>query len=254
MAFYPKYQHLFFDLDNTLWDFETNARITMEQTVAELRIDSQIKDFEEFYSFYEKINADLWEAYQRQEIRKPELIRKRFEDTLSQFNIKGIDPVKMNELYLDIMPLQKALVSGVIETLDYLKSRNYRLYIISNGFKKVQTQKLKSSGLSVYFENLFVSEEIGAPKPDVRIFRYAFSYCNASKAKSLMIGDSLETDIIGAFNFGVDQVYVKNTKNIEIQDGDLNTNSIPNNINPTNGIDFSPTYIINDIKSLKDFL
>ena len=245
MSVIRKYDHIFFDLDNTLWDFDANAKITMEQTVGELNLDEQIVDFEEFYTYYEKINSALWEAYRRQEIRKPELIKKRFEDTLAHFNIKGVDPVAMNDLYLDIMPLQTTLMPGVFETLDYLQSRQYRLHIISNGFKKVQTQKVKSSGLSSYFEKMFVSEEVSAPKPDVRIFRYALMNCNASKKKSIMIGDSFETDIVGAMDFGIDQIYF-------VRDDFRNSSSDQLNVNHIKSS--RPTHIINDITKLQVIL
>ena len=248
-----KYDHIFFDLDNTLWDFDVNARITMEQTVAELKLDQQIDDFEEFYAYYEKINSALWEAYRKQEIRKPELIKKRFEDTLLRFNIKGVDPVTMNELYLDIMPLQTTLLPGVIETLDYLKSRHYHLHIISNGFKKVQTQKIKSSGLSAYFEKLFVSEEVNAPKPDVRIFRHALMNCNASKKKSIMIGDSFETDIIGAMGFGIDQVHF--LKDDVVDSSSINHQNLSDNkLNGRRIKSTIPTHIINDMTKLQSIL
>ncbi len=250
MAFTRKYDHLFFDLDNTLWDFDANAKITMQQTVTELKLGSQVEDFEEFYAFYEKVNSGLWKAFQRQEIRKPELIKKRFADTLSHFNIKGIDPVTMNELYLDIMPEQKTLVDGAIDLLEYLKASNYHLHIISNGFKKVQTRKLKSSGLEPYFDQVFVSEEAEAPKPDVRIFRHALSNCNASKKKSLMIGDSFETDIIGAYNFGIDQLYFeKEQVGPILNGGDLDKNQ-KNNTHAS----FLPTYSMKCLSNVKSIL
>lgn len=210
-----KYDHLFFDLDHTLWDFDTNARFAMRETVSEFKLDDQIENFELFYDYYEKINANLWEAYRNQKIRKPELIRKRFEDTLSHFSITGIEPLAMNDCYLKWMPLQKTLFPDVIGTLEYLKKRGYQMHVITNGFSIVQHQKIETSGLKTYFNRIFISEEIQIPKPDKRIFQYALKCCNAKKSKSIMIGDSWNTDIIGARNAGINQVYVLNHNNLK---------------------------------------
>lgn len=205
-----KYDHLFFDLDHTLWDFETNSKLAMEQVVKELNLEPQITNFDDFFNYYENVNSQLWEAYRDQEISKPELIKKRFEDTLNHFNIKGIDPVRMNELYLQLMPLQTKLFPGVTETLDYLKRKGYQMHIITNGFSEVQHKKIASSGLKPYFSRVFISEEIKYPKPDVRIFQHALKTCNAKKSRSIMIGDSWDSDIIGAINTGLSQVAITN--------------------------------------------
>ncbi|MGQ7868051.1 YjjG family noncanonical pyrimidine nucleotidase [Sunxiuqinia sp. sy24] len=203
-----KYDHLYFDLDHTLWDFETNSKLAMQQTVCEIGLDKQVTDFDNFFTYYETINTKLWQAYRKQQIRKQELIRKRFEDTLNHFNIQGIDPLDMNEHYLKLMPLQKQLYPGVIETLDYLKQKRYQMHIITNGFTEVQRGKVESSGLNAYFDRIFISEEVQAPKPDKRIFQHALKCCNAKKKKSMMIGDSWEADILGAKGMGINQVLV----------------------------------------------
>ncbi len=203
-----KYEQLFFDLDHTLWDFETNSRLAMLETVAELKLDTQIPDFDAFFRHYETINTKLWEAYRNQQIRKPELIRKRFEEALRHFNITGVDPLKMNELYLQLMPMQKQLYTDVIETLDYLQQRRYQMHIITNGFTEVQHRKIESSGLRQYFDRIFISEEIQAPKPDKRIFQHALKCCNSKKSKSIMIGDSWDSDILGARSMGISQVFI----------------------------------------------
>lgn len=203
-----KYEQLFFDLDHTLWDFETNSRLAMLATVAELGLENQIADFDAFFRHYETINTKLWEAYRNQQIRKPELIRKRFEETLRHFNITEVDPLKMNELYLQLMPMQKQLYADVIETLDYLQQRRYQMHIITNGFTEVQHRKIESSGLRQYFDRIFISEEIQAPKPDKRIFQHALKCCNSKKSKSIMIGDSWDSDILGARSMGISQVFV----------------------------------------------
>jgi putative hydrolase of the HAD superfamily len=209
-----KYEQLFFDLDHTLWDFDANSKLALKQTFEELSVNDQINDFEAFFSYYQGINHKLWEAYRNKEIRKPDLIKKRFEDTLSHFNVEGIDPVVMNEQYLELMPLQTKLFPGVIETLQYLKERRYQMHIITNGFTEVQHRKILTSGLDVFFDRVFTSEAVQIPKPDKRIFLHALKCCNSKKKTSVMIGDSWETDILGAKGAGISQVYV--SENVSI--------------------------------------
>ncbi len=204
-----KYDHLFFDLDNTLWDFDSNSRLALEQTLQKLGINGHVS-FDSFFEYYHQINLKLWESYRKNEVSKAELVQTRFEKPLNHFNIRGIEPLKMNELYLQQMALQTKLIDGAIPTLEYLKSKGYQMHIITNGFKEVQNRKLQTSGLSHYIERVFTSEEVRYPKPDKRIFQHALKSCNAKKTKSLMIGDSWEIDIIGAANAGIKQVFFKN--------------------------------------------
>jgi putative hydrolase of the HAD superfamily len=207
MSFNRKYTHLFFDLDNTLWDFDHNARLAMRDTVEKLKLNKEIPDFDTFYTYYEEVNHQLWEAYRKQEVQKKELITRRFSETLNHFKIGNIDPLDMNELYLRQMANQTTLVEGAPEILRELKQRNFKLQIITNGFREVQLNKLKNSGIAHFFDHVFISEDLNYPKPDIRIFQHAIRSSNAKKEKSIMIGDNWETDIVGARNFGIDQIY-----------------------------------------------
>ena len=200
--------HLFFDLDNTLWDFDSNAGMAMLQTVADLGLKDTIADFDAFFKFYQKTNTQLWELYRRKEIPKAILTKRRFEDTLAQFNVNGIDPVAMNLHYMELLPQQKNLCPGVIDTLNYLKRKGYQMSIITNGLADVQRKKISACGLEPYFNRVFISEEIEASKPDKRIFQHALKCCNAKKSKSIMIGDSWETDILGAMAIQMSQVMI----------------------------------------------
>jgi putative hydrolase of the HAD superfamily len=248
-----KYDHLFFDLDNTLWDFDTNAKLAMQQSVLDLGLEGQIENFGLFFEYYEKINSTLWEAYRKKQIKKTELVKKRFEDTLAHFNIDGVDPVHMNQVYLELMPLQKKLYPDVVETLEYLKNRGYQMHIITNGFSEVQHKKIISSGLAPYFSRIFISEDIQAPKPDKRIFYHALKCCNAKKNRSIMIGDSWESDIIGARNIQMSQIFIVNNKNIIVHPpkkewGEFKKHYFEGRI-PSN-----MTYIIEKIANLTKFL
>jgi putative hydrolase of the HAD superfamily len=215
MASVKKYTHLFFDLDNTLWDFATNSRHAMLETFNQLSLSEKGVGFDDFFETYSEINHKLWAAYRKKEIRKKELTRQRFQLTFDALQISGIDPQQMNDLYLTEMPKQNYLMEGAIELLDYLKTKPYKLFIITNGFKEVQHKKLESSGLAAYFEKVFISEEVKCPKPGRLIFEHAIKSSNAKKTNSLMIGDDWDVDVMGAVGFGLDAIHFspKNSDN-----------------------------------------
>lgn len=202
-----KYTHIFFDLDNTLWDFKTNSLHALQTTFDSYNLKETEVGFSDFFNVYTKHNHQLWEAYRNKQIRKKELTNLRFQLTFNDLDILGIDANQMNDLYLSEMPKQNRLFEGAIELLDYLKAKNYRLSIITNGFKEVQHKKMLNSGLQPYFDKVFISEEVKAPKPDPVIFEYAIKSTNAKKAFSLMVGDDYDVDIKGALDFGIDAIF-----------------------------------------------
>ena len=211
MRMNKKYTHIFFDLDNTLWDFETNSRNTMQIIFQKLNI-GQTHDFKLFFETYTWHNNLLWQSYRKNDVIKKELMRLRFQNTFNDLDIKDIDAVKTNDLYLNEMPNQKILNNGAIEILHYLKKKRYHLNIITNGFSEVQRQKIETSGLAPFFDRIFISEEIKSPKPERAIFEYAVKSSNAKKSQSLMVGDEWEIDVLGALKFGIDAVLFQNNQ------------------------------------------
>lgn len=204
-----KYTHIFFDLDNTLWDFERNSRNAMFVTFNQYQLGEAI-DFNLFFETYVKHNHVLWENYRKNEVGKKELTKLRFQNTFTELEMKGLNPEEMNTLYLNEMPKQKILNEGVIDILSYLKKKKYRLNIITNGFKEVQHKKIETSGLKPFFDKVFISEEIKAPKPEYEIFEYSVKSANAKKSRSIMVGDDWEIDVLGAVNYGIDAVLFRN--------------------------------------------
>ena len=204
------YDHLFFDLDNTLWDFTTNSRLAMEQTLIQNELLLRIDSFDDFFEVYEQINQSLWSEYHSKKITKQKLIVERFSRSMQAFGIHDYDWNELNSLYLENMALQTQLFPGTMETLSTLKSKGYQMHIITNGFREVQYLKLTNCGLAVFFTKVFISEEIQTTKPHRQIFEHALKSTNASKKRSIMIGDSWETDIIGALDFGMDQIMFLN--------------------------------------------
>ena len=208
-----KYTHLFFDLDNTIWDFNANSYDALQVALDRLELLDPIGSYDDFFKIYSEVNEKLWEQYRLGTMTKKVLSVQRFEESFQKHGTplpKG--GASVNETYLNEMPLQTRLVDGARELLDHLYGK-YEMSVITNGFKEVQYDKIQKSGLSKYFRKIFISEEIGAQKPDKKIFEYAVKSMNAKKKKSLMIGDSWDADIIGALNFGIDQVYF--TPNLE---------------------------------------
>lgn len=201
------YKHLFFDLDHTLWDFATNEQLTLSDLFVKFKLDNYFEDFAEFFKIYEPINAKLWLQYRNGEITKRFLSTMRFHHT---FLVKGLDhestALKFGEDFVALNATNTALMPYTIELLDYLKNK-YTLHIITNGFIETQYVKLRSSNLEKYFDKIFISEKVGAQKPKRAFFEYAIKSCNAKKSESLVIGDNMEADIIGARDFGLDQVF-----------------------------------------------
>lgn len=223
-----KYTHIFFDLDNTLWDFKTNSLHAMESTFNLLGLKEKGVDFNHFFEVYSEHNHQLWTAYRKKEVKKKELTRLRFQLTFDDLNITGVDAAGMNDLYLQEMPKQTFLIDGAEELLQKLKAAGYKLYIITNGFVEVQHKKMESSGLQPYFEKVFISEELKVPKPGREIFEHAIKSGNAKKTSSLMIGDDWEVDIEGALNIGIDAVFY--TPQPLSRSKDLPQNTISNTV------------------------
>jgi putative hydrolase of the HAD superfamily len=227
------YKHIFFDLDNTLWDYRSNARETFDEVIRELKLTRLIDVFEAFVETFEKNNDLYWRSYRKGLISKELLRHKRFSDTLEVFGIYDADLAgNLAEKYLQRVSRKSILFPGVHETLHYLKEK-YLLYIITNGFAEIQTNKIESSDLGGYFTRVFMAETSGYQKPDKRFFQYALSSSNARKTESLMVGDDWEADIEGASQAGIDQVFFRPTKK---------------------KFGFAPTYEIAAITELMDFL
>jgi putative hydrolase of the HAD superfamily len=187
----------------------------MFETFNDLNIADAGVHFDVFFEIYSRNNSTLWEAYRNKEINKKELTKQRFQLTFDALNIGGIDAQKMNDLYLVHMAEQTFLMDGALDILNYLKAKRYKLYIITNGFRDVQHAKMKNSGLTPYFEKIFISEEIKTPKPGYEIFEYAIKSANAKKSHSIMIGDDWEVDVLGAVGFGLDAVLLLSEKQEE---------------------------------------
>ncbi len=227
-----KYKHIFFDLDHTLWDFDANARETLQQLHLDLKLSEKgVHDFDLFHTNYLGHNEKLWERYRKGLIKQDELRFKRMLLTLLDFKIGDEELCKeMSDLFLQLLPTRTILFPDTKEVLQYLVNKGYSLHIITNGFEKTQQSKLQSSNLHIFFKKVITSEGSNSMKPKKEIFEYAISKTGATIAESIMIGDTLDVDVAGAMGVGMDQVHVNfNGKKQDLQ----------------------PTYTVNSLKELE---
>lgn len=229
----PKYKHIFFDLDRTLWDFDLNAYDALNAIYEKFKLNKHFNSAQEFFEIYNKHNERLWQRYREGNIKKEILRSKRFDLVLKEKKIKDIElAVLIGEEYLNLSINQTRLFPNTHEILTYLKPR-YPLYILTNGFRETQFSKLKNCDLEKYFNHVFTSETIGYNKPNIKIFQWAVNSVNARKEECLVIGDDQAVDIKGANNFGIDNVF----------------------FNPSGEeIKFPSTYMVSDLIELKEFL
>jgi len=205
-----KYKHLFFDLDHTLWDFDTNAKNSLAQLYSDLNLAGKgVHDFALFYKNYLVHNEQLWAKYRKGTIRQDELRVKRMWLTLLDFKIADEDlAIELSNIFLKLLPARTTLFPDTKEVLQYLADKGYTLHMITNGFEEVQHMKLKTCGLSPFFKEVITSEGSNSLKPEKEIFELALQKASAKVEESIMIGDTLEVDIFGARNIGMDQVHV----------------------------------------------
>jgi YjjG family noncanonical pyrimidine nucleotidase len=202
---YKNKKHIFFDLDHTLWDFDKNSAYAFEIIFKKHNLDVDIKVFLQHYI---PRNHYYWKLYQVNKVTHQDLRYYRLKDVFDilEYTISDAMINQLSEDYIAHLPDSNHLFDGAIEVLDYLKP-NYKLHIITNGFHFVQDKKLKNSNIAHYFTTITNSEMAGVKKPHPMIFDFALSLANASKIDSIMIGDSLEADIEGALDFGMDAVF-----------------------------------------------
>lgn len=208
------YKHLFFDLDHTLWDFNSNAKLALTELYDECELATAIRA--PFSSFYEKYlihNELLWDRYHKGFITAEELKWKRMWRTLLDFKLAD-EPLskKLSSRFLEILPSKKQVFPYTREILKYLQEKGYVLHLITNGFEATQRSKLKNSGLDGFFTHMITSETSHSMKPQKEIFEYALKKTDALLRESIMLGDNPEADIAGAINAGMDSVFVNHEK------------------------------------------
>ena len=223
-------KHIFFDLDHTLWDFETNSSRTFAHIFERNTIAMDIVRFNEVYR---PINQKYWKLYREDRVSKADLRYYRLREAFDALGQVVSDEMihLLSEEYITYLTTHNALFDHAIEVLSYLREK-YRMHIITNGFEEVQHKKLQSSNLLPFFEHVITSERVGVKKPDPRIFQYALQLTGAESSESVMVGDNFEADILGAKNVGMHTIFCE-------FNGEIATEKVPT---------------ISNLLEIKDFL
>jgi putative hydrolase of the HAD superfamily len=230
-----QYEHLFFDLDHTIWDFETNSKEAMLDVYHINQLSEKgVPDFNAFFEKYSYHNHRLWDKYSKGQLKQEELRWKRMWLSLLDFKIADETLSRnMGANFLEILPNKNKLFPYTIEILSYLKNKGYQMHLITNGFEKVQYNKIEKSNISNYFTEVITSEGSNSLKPNREIFEHALEKSGAIIDKSIMIGDNIEADIKGAMNIGMDTIFVNHI------------NAVP---------DIQPTFTVYHLKEIEAIL
>lgn len=223
-------RNVLFDLDDTLFDFHKAEKIALTKTLVHFGIDPT----EETLALYSTINAAHWKRLELGEISREEVKVGRYRELFETIGIE-CDPVKATAYYESMLAIGHYFMPGAPELLGELY-RKYRLYIVSNGTAKVQEGRIGSSGITKYMDGIFISQILGANKPDKQFFDICFAEIpDFSLSETVIIGDSLSSDIKGGINAGITTVWF-NPKGIE------------------NDSDIKPDYTINELSEVPGLL
>lgn len=202
------YQHLFFDLDHTLWDYDKNVQESLSELFEIYQLQNfGIRDYKTFLEAFYQVNFKLWAMYDLDKVDKKSLREVRFKLIFEKAGARdNAVPKEMEDDFMHRTSSKPHLLPYSKEILDYLKP-NYRMHIITNGFNESQALKIKSSGLESYFDFVVTSETTGHKKPDPRIFQYLLDKLSVKATDCIMIGDNPNSDILGAIQSNLDNIY-----------------------------------------------
>lgn len=219
------YKYIFIDLDDTIWDFRSNARASLKEAYEELGVKQYFDDYEQFFSIYIDCNNRLWKQLEEGKITREYLMLERFSYPLRMVNIKNDQLAKeMNNLFIKLLPTKTKLIPFAVELLEYLHLK-YPLTIVSNGPRDVQHKKINNTSIHHYFNHVVLSEDAKALKPNKQIFEYALDLNKATPKEAIMIGDTYHADIEGARNVGIDQIFF-NYREHKLNENQLSTHTV----------------------------
>ena len=192
------FQVLFFDLDDTLLDFHRAEAIAVAKAFQAVGVDPT----PELIRHYSAVNTLHWQRLERGELTREQVLLERFVCLFREEHIPA-DPAACQAAYEDFLCVGHYFIEGAEDLLAYLAPK-YRLYLASNGTARVQESRLKSAGIGPYFQQVFISQKLGANKPSPAFFHRCFAQIpDFDPQKALMIGDSLTSDIRGAKGAGI---------------------------------------------------
>jgi len=191
-------EFLFVDLDDTILDFQKAEQIALAKTLQFFGLEPD----PEVLSRYHLINKGYWERLERKEVTREKLLVDRFGDLFAEYGI-CVEPVQCARTYEKNLGTGHYFLPGAREAVEAL-SKKYKLYLASNGTSHVQAGRLKSANISHFFRGIFISQEIGVNKPDREYFERCFARIPGfDRAKTMIVGDSLSSDILGGKQVGI---------------------------------------------------
>ena len=201
------YKCILFDLDHTLWDYETNSAETLHELFHQHKLNEKgINSFSDLYKTFDEINTNLWDQYDTGKIHREVIRYERFHKILLALGVDDYElSLNLSNDYVSESPKKGALMPNAHTILDHLTAK-YSLCIITNGFEEIQSTKLASSGITNYFKSVVTSARAGHKKPAKEIFEFALAENGFRASEAIMIGDNLLTDIAGARNASIDTV------------------------------------------------
>lgn len=202
-------KHIFFDLDNTLWDYRKNALKALERLFVEYKIEERFgHDFKNFHDHYYVVNEMLWADFRDGKIGRYELQQRRFPETFHDMGVKNADfALEFEDRFINEVTKTHYLVEGTQEILIYLKE-NYQLHILSNGFRDITHEKVNGSIIKDYVETITTAEDAGVAKPHRDAFQKAINQTtDATAENSIYIGDDWIADVVGASRFGMRAIF-----------------------------------------------
>ena len=195
-------RNILFDADDTLLDFQRSEREALSRTLREFGAEPTPG----LLRRYHEINASFWKLLELKQIEREDLKRKRYEQLIEEYHLP-LSAQAVAERYEKLLGEQYFLIDGARSLLETL-SPNYRLYIVSNGGLNVQLNRIRHAGIGAYFSDVFISQEVGYDKPDAEFFNVCFSRIpNFSREETVIVGDSLSSDIAGGKNAGIKTVW-----------------------------------------------
>ena len=224
-----KYKLILFDADGTLFDFDTAEKQAFEKTFEQFGINENLK---QLHKEYEVINKAIWRDFEQKKIISENLRIERFKRFFTKVNLQ-LDPTTFSPIYLKNLSEGTHLLDGAEEIVSFLYNKT-KLALATNGLADVQNPRFADSDLAQYFQHIFISEEIGQPKPNPEFFEHIFQKLPYTES-AIIIGDSLTSDIKGGNDFGIDTCWFNPNKRI-------------------NKSGIIPTFEINDLDELKSLL
>ena len=202
---------LWFDLDDTLWDMAGNSVICLREVYDTRGLSRYFDSPARWDDVYHRINSGLWEQYGRAEISRDFLRSERFARPLRLAGVPDEEAAAMaaelDGYYLSLLGAKTRLVPGASDALARLRGLGYRMGIVSNGFREVQYNKLRSGGIDSYFDTVVLSDDAGYNKPDPRFFAYAEAQAGSEGRLNVIVGDNPVADVRGALDAGWSAVW-----------------------------------------------